>query len=85
MGVALGGAIAVLTSRVVLPALGSASTPTLFYSPLHSDGLLVGCALGLAYAWRWLPSPEALRRVLGPAVLVAAAVFLVVPSEVRRM
>jgi peptidoglycan/LPS O-acetylase OafA/YrhL len=78
VGVSLAGAAAVVATRVALAADGSASSFTLFYSPLHSDGLLVGCALGLAYAWRLLPSPEALRRWLGPAVVVAAAVFLVV-------
>lgn len=78
IGVALGGAVLVAALRIVLAAMGSASSVTLFYSPLHSDGLLLGCALGLAYAWHLLPSPESIRRVLGPAVLVAAAVFLVV-------
>jgi peptidoglycan/LPS O-acetylase OafA/YrhL len=78
MGVVVAGAIAVLTSRVVLEAAGSISAFTLFYSPLHSDGLLVGCALGLAYAWGWVPKPETLRRFLGPAVLIAAALFLLV-------
>jgi peptidoglycan/LPS O-acetylase OafA/YrhL len=81
MTVALGGAIAVVATRVVLAVLESTSPFTLFYSPLHSDGLLIGCALGLAYAWRWLPSPEALRPVLGPAVPLAAAVFLVVSAR----
>jgi peptidoglycan/LPS O-acetylase OafA/YrhL len=78
IGVALGGAAAVVVARVVLAATGSASSVTLFYSPLHSDGLLIGCALGLAYAWRVIPSPESLRRLLTPTVVVAAAVFLVI-------
>jgi peptidoglycan/LPS O-acetylase OafA/YrhL len=78
LAVAVGGAVAVVAARVALAASGSASSFTLFYSPLHSDGLLVGCALGLAYAWRRVPSPKALRRFLGPAVVAAAAVFLVV-------
>jgi len=78
IGVALAGAIAVTAVRVVLAATGSASSVTLFYSPLHSDGLLIGCALGLAYAWRLIPSPESVRRVLTPAVAAAAVVFLVV-------
>jgi peptidoglycan/LPS O-acetylase OafA/YrhL len=76
--VALAGAALVVVSRVALAASGSASSVTLFYSPLHSDGLLIGCALGLAYAWHVIPTPESLRRLLGPAVLVAAAVFVFV-------
>jgi peptidoglycan/LPS O-acetylase OafA/YrhL len=78
IAIALAGAAAVVVLRVVLAATGSSSTATLFYSPLHSDGLLIGCALGLAYAWYMIPAPESLRRVLGPVVLVAAAIFLVV-------
>jgi peptidoglycan/LPS O-acetylase OafA/YrhL len=78
IAVALGGAAAVVALRVVLAASGTASTPALFYSPLHSDGLLIGCALGLAYAWNVVPPPESLRRALGPAVVIAAAVFVVV-------
>jgi peptidoglycan/LPS O-acetylase OafA/YrhL len=78
LAVVLAGAAAVVAARIVLAASGSASAFTLFYSPLHSDGLLVGCTLGLAYAWRWLPSPETVRRLLGPAVVLAAAIFLLV-------
>src|SRR5207244_1663085 len=76
--VALGGAVVVVVARVAISALGSTPTWILFYSPLHSDGLLIGCALGLAYAWRWLPSPEDVRGLLAPAVLAAAGVFLLV-------
>jgi peptidoglycan/LPS O-acetylase OafA/YrhL len=47
-------------------------------SPLHSDGLMIGCALSLAYAWHWVPPPDSRRRLLGAAVLCAAAVFLFV-------
>jgi peptidoglycan/LPS O-acetylase OafA/YrhL len=78
LGVALGGAFGALALRVALYRLHSTPPTTLFYSPLHSDGLLIGCALGLAYAWRWLPSPESLRRWMTPAVLLAAAVFVLV-------
>jgi peptidoglycan/LPS O-acetylase OafA/YrhL len=76
--VAVGGAIAAMLTRVALAYAGATSSFVLFYSPLHSDGLLIGCALGLAYAWRWLPSPESVRHLLLPAVVLAAAVFLVV-------
>jgi peptidoglycan/LPS O-acetylase OafA/YrhL len=76
--VAVAGGIAVVVTRVALHAAGAVSSFTLFYSPLHSDGLLVGCALGLAYAWRWLPPPEAERRRLTIAAIVAAAVFVLV-------
>ena len=49
MGIALGGALAVVVTRVVLLVSNWASSKILFYSPLHSDGLLIGCAVGLAY------------------------------------
>src|SRR5205823_6521540 len=49
MGVALGGAAAAVVARVALSELHVARASALFYSPLHSDGLLLGCALGLAY------------------------------------
>jgi peptidoglycan/LPS O-acetylase OafA/YrhL len=75
---AVGGAIAAMIARVALAATGSTSSFVLFYSPLHSDGLLIGCALGLAYAWRWLPAPESVRHLLLPAVALAMGVFLVV-------
>ena len=78
IGVALGGAVAMTVARVVLEATGAASSVTLFYSPLHSDGLLIGCALGLMYAWGVVPEPASARRVLVPSIFVAAAVFLVV-------
>lgn len=81
ISVAVGGALAVVGARVLLSAHDTARASTLFYSPLHSDGLLLGCALGLAYAWRWLPSPETVRRLLGPGVLLAAGLFLVVSVQ----
>jgi peptidoglycan/LPS O-acetylase OafA/YrhL len=81
LGVAVAGAVAVVAARVALERAGSASAFTLFYSPLHSDGLLIGCALGLAYAWRRLPPPEAVRRLLGPLVVAAAIVFVVVAAR----
>ncbi|HEX6662876.1 MAG TPA: acyltransferase [Gaiellaceae bacterium] len=76
--VAVAGAALVAGTRIALSVSGSASAKTLFYSPLHSDGLLLGCALGLAYAWRILPRPETVRRLLLPAVPIAAAVLLLV-------
>jgi peptidoglycan/LPS O-acetylase OafA/YrhL len=78
LGVALAGALGVVVARFALHAAEVAAPETLFYSPLHADGLLIGCVLGLAYAWRWLPSPESVRRFVSPTVLAAAAVFAVV-------
>lgn len=80
IGVAVTGAALVCVTRIVLDATGAASPLTLFYSPLHSDGLLIGSALGLTYTWGLLPEPETVRRWLVPAVLVAAAVFGVVSA-----
>jgi peptidoglycan/LPS O-acetylase OafA/YrhL len=78
LAVAVAGVITVEGSRIALHAAGAASAFTLFYSPLHSDGLMIGCALGLAYAWGWVPPPDSRRRLLGVAVCVAALVFVVV-------
>ena len=76
--VAVAGAAFVAGTRIALSVSDSASAKTLFYSPLHSDGLLLGCALGLAYAWRMLPRPETVRRLLLPAVPIAAALLVLV-------
>ncbi len=65
-------------ARIALSVSDSASAKTLFYSPLHSDGLLLGCALGLAYAWRMLPGPETVRRLLLSAVPIATVVLVLV-------
>jgi peptidoglycan/LPS O-acetylase OafA/YrhL len=76
--VAVAGAVFLAGARIGLSVSGSAAAKTLFYSPLHSDGLLLGCALGLAYAWRMLPRPETIRRPLLPAVPIAAVVLVLV-------
>ena len=78
MAVAAGGAASVVVARIALAASGSTSPKILFYSPLHSDGLLIGCVLGLAYAWRVLPRPETVRRILLPTVPIAAGLLLLV-------
>jgi peptidoglycan/LPS O-acetylase OafA/YrhL len=78
IAVAAGGALSVVVARVALSASDSASSKILFYSPLHSDGLLIGCVLGLAYAWRVLPGPETVRRFLLPAVPIAACMLVLV-------
>ncbi len=45
---------------------------------MEPPGLLIGCALGLAYAWHRVPLPDSRRRLLGVAVVFAAVVFGVV-------
>ncbi|MDX6513696.1 MAG: hypothetical protein QOE36_3200 [Gaiellaceae bacterium] len=71
-----GGAFAAACGIALVRAallLHGTSWEDLYYRPLHSDGLLVGSALGLAYASNLLPRGDAWRRSLTMTSIPAAA------------
>jgi peptidoglycan/LPS O-acetylase OafA/YrhL len=54
------------------------------FTPVRSEGLILGCILGLLYSRRWVPRPNRLGRTLPVAGSVAFALFIVIVANVNE-
>jgi peptidoglycan/LPS O-acetylase OafA/YrhL len=71
IGVVLAGGIASAVLRLVLWTTGSSTERVYYGTDTRMDALLVGCALGLAAAWGWLPRGGRWALALRAGALVA--------------
>jgi len=85
--VILAGAALISLHRAALWYGHEADEVTRIYTGLdtHSDGLLIGCALGALVSWGMIPNGDALKRAVRAAavlsVLGMGALMLTIPSD----
>ena len=75
IGIVAMGSVASMVERVVLLRLAGPSWRVTLGSDMHADALLLGCALGLAACWGFLPQRRGLLRVIKSCAFVSL-VFL---------